>query len=137
MGVTFKDKPDQAKEKCQMCHHLPFGSEFSPSQIDLPTLLDIALNNEGSNATLQSAIRQKFFSSHGGENASNQATLALNCRLGMKAYGLIDKDGGITDFGRELYSLKDSEEKLYKRLAKHILQNLLGMSLLRHEIDFI
>lgn len=36
---------------------LPFGSEFSPSQVDLCTLLDLAVEHEGDAKALQVAIQ--------------------------------------------------------------------------------
>jgi site-specific DNA-methyltransferase (cytosine-N4-specific) len=110
---------------------LPFGSEFSPSQIELPELLEMAMTHAGDVKALQAAIQARFFSTHGAGNAKNQATLAMNCRLGMKAYGLIDEDANLTDFGRELYSIKNDEPKLYEALARHILLNLKGMALVQ------
>lgn len=110
---------------------LPFGSEFSPSQVDLPTLLDLASIHEGNAEALQSAIQARFFSSHGGGSEKNQKTLAMNCRLGMKAYGLIDRDAKLTQFGRDLLAIKDSSQKLYEALARHILLNLKGMALVQ------
>ncbi|MCL4829265.1 MAG: hypothetical protein KJZ95_18005 [Caldilinea sp.] len=80
---------------------------------------------------MEAAIQARFFSTHGAGNAKNQATLAMNCRLGMKAYGLIDEDANLTDFGRRLYSLKNDESKLYEALARHILLNLKGMALVQ------
>lgn len=110
---------------------LPFGSEFSPSQIELPELLDLAMTHAGDVKALQAAIQARFFSTHGAGNAKNQATLAMNCRLGMKAYGLIDEDATPTDFGRRLHSLRSDESKLYEALARHILLNLKGMALVQ------
>ena len=110
---------------------LPFGSEFSPSQIELPELLDLAMTHAGDVKALEAAIQARFFSTHGAGNAKNQATLAMNCRLGMKAYGLIDEDANPTDFGRRLHSLRDDESKLYEALARHILLNLKGMALVQ------
>lgn len=110
---------------------LPFGSEFSPSQIILPELLDLAIDHAGDVKALQTAIQARFFSTHGGGNAKNQATLAMNCRLGMKAYGLVDNDAHLTAFGRSLYGVKNDESKLYNALARHILLNLKGMALVQ------
>lgn len=110
---------------------LPFGSEFSPSQVDLPTLLDLAVTHQGDVEALQSAIQARFFSAHGGGNEKNQRTLAMNCRLGMKAYGLIDQDAKLTELGFDLLARKDSEQKLYEALARHILLNLKGMALVQ------
>lgn len=110
---------------------LPFGSEFSPSQIELPELLDLAMTHAGDVKALEAAIQARFFSMHGAGNAKNQAKLAMNCRLGMKAYGLIDEDANLTDFGRRLHSLRNDESKLYEALARHILLNLKGMALVQ------
>lgn len=110
---------------------LPFGSEFSPSQIELPVLLDLAANHEGDAKAMEASIQARFFSTHGGGNAKNQKTLAMNCRLGLKAYGLIDEDANLTDFGRELHALKGNEPSLYETLARHILLNLKGMAMVQ------
>lgn len=64
---------------------LPFGSEFSPSQIDLATVLELAEAHQGNVAALQLAIEARFFAGHGGGNEQNRKKLAMNCRLGMKA----------------------------------------------------
>ena len=110
---------------------LPFGSEFSPSQIDLPVLLDMAVTHEGDSKSMQASIQARFFSTHGGGSAQNQKTLAMNCRLGLKAYGLIDEHANLTDFGRELHDLKGDEPKLYETLGRHILLNLKGMAMVQ------
>lgn len=110
---------------------LPFGSEFSPSQIDLPEVLGIAEAHSGNLQALQDAIQARYFSAHGGGSASNQRTLAMNCRLGMKAYGIIDETAAITDFGRRLYRVREDGPALYTVLARHILLNLKGMALVQ------
>jgi site-specific DNA-methyltransferase (cytosine-N4-specific) len=110
---------------------LPFGSEFSPSQVELPRLLELAHEHEGNQPALQAAIQTEYFSRHGGGSAKNQRTLAMNCRLGMRAYGLIDEAANLTGFGRTLYGLRDDDAALYDKLAAHILLNLRGMALVR------
>ena len=110
---------------------LPFGSEFSPSQIVLPVLLDLLVEHEGDASNLQAAIQARYFSAHGGGDGNNRKKLAMNCRLGMKAYGLIDEDANLTAFGRNLLSLKSDDAKLYESLARHVLLNLKGMALVQ------
>ncbi len=110
---------------------LPFGSEFSPSQIHLSEILEIAKTHPGNARTLQDAIQARYFVAHGGGNAHNQKTLAMNCRLGMKAYGIIDEEANLTDFGCELYNARTNEASLYAILARHILLNLKGMALVQ------
>ena len=110
---------------------LPFGSEFSPSQVDLSVLLEMAHSNNGDNHALQQEILKKFFANHGRGSEKNKQTLGMNCRLGMKAYGIIDENGAMTEFGKELYTVKNSKDILYSKLARHILLNLHGMSLIQ------
>jgi len=110
---------------------LPFGSEFSPSQIELPVLLDLVQTYAGYPKPFQDAIQDRFFAYHGGGNEKNKQTLAMNCRLGMKAYGLIDDSANLTEFGCALYAIKDDAPKLYETLARHILLHLKGMALIQ------
>ena len=116
---------------------LPFGSEFSPSQIDLPELLVIAKEHSGNNKTLDEAILARYFLNHAQGNKQNQNKLAMNCRLGMKAYGLIDKDSSLTAFGEALYGMRSNQELLYTELARHILLNLKGMAFIQCIQDMI
>lgn len=110
---------------------LPFGSEFSPSQIDLPVLLQLVAKNDGDSKKMQAAIQSRFFAAHGHGSARNRRTLAMNCRLGLKAYGIVDDVAMMTPFGRDLLALRTDGPKLYERLARHILLNLKGMSLVQ------
>ncbi len=112
-------------------NNLPFGSEFSPSQIELPKLLVICYENSGDKASLESEILHAFFEKHGRESAENRKKLAMNCRLGLKAYGIIGDNCEFTDFGKELYEIRDNESFLYMKLARHILTNLNGMSFIQ------
>jgi hypothetical protein len=110
---------------------LPFGSEFSPSQIELPWLLETANESKGDWQLFENAVYEKYFKNETTEE-SNSRKLANNTKLGMAAYGIIKntKDTRFTDFGNELYALKDDDEKLYKHLAKHILLNLHGLTMI-------
>jgi site-specific DNA-methyltransferase (cytosine-N4-specific) len=111
---------------------LPFGSEFSPSQIVLPELLEIVEASDSDRRTLEAAILERYFTGHAegreGEEASyNRGKLANNCKLGLIAYGIIERSGGFTEFGRHLYEIRENEATLYRDLARHILLNLNGM----------
>ena len=107
---------------------LPFGSEFSPSQIELPQALALADSHGGDWQGFEDAVRQAWFDSHK-TSGRNRRKLANNTKLGMIAYGIIDRQANLTPLGRELLSLTDNESNLYQRLAKHVLLNLHGMSL--------
>jgi hypothetical protein len=111
---------------------LPFGSEFSPSQIVLPDLLEIIDASKGDWRALEAAILEKYFTGHAegreGEEASyNRGKLANNCKLGLIAYGIIERSGSFTEFGRHLYDIRKDEAALYRDLARHILLSLSGM----------
>jgi hypothetical protein len=113
---------------------LPFGSEFSPSQIDLRRTLELIETHEGNQAALQAAILAAYFSKHGGTGPNavkNRNTLAMNSRLGLRAYGIINADARFTDFGRRLFDLRADDKMLYEVLARHILLKLHGMALVQ------
>ncbi|MDQ3399238.1 MAG: hypothetical protein M3511_16030, partial [Deinococcota bacterium] len=110
---------------------LPFGSEFSPSQIKLPWVLEAANQSAGDWQVFELAVYEKYFKSDDRDD-TNSRKLANNTKLGMSAYGIIKgtKDTCLTNFGEELHALKEDEEKLYRHLAKHILLNLHGLSMI-------
>lgn len=109
---------------------LPFGSEFSPSQIELAQVLELAELHGGDWRAFENAVRSAYFEGHATSDY-NRGKLANNTKLGMIAYGIIDRDASLTGLGHELIALKDDEPALHQRLAKHILLNLHGMTLVR------
>lgn len=115
---------------------LPFGSEFSPSQIHLPRVLEFAFEHGGDWRAFEGAIRAAYFEGHSTSDY-NRGKLANNTKLGMIAYGIIDRDAQLTEFGSELLQVKDDEVGLYERLARHILLNLHGMTLVRCIQDMV
>lgn len=115
---------------------LPFGSEFSPSQIELSTVLDMAKTHGGDWRAFEGSVRAAYFEGHDTSDY-NRSKLANNTKLGMIAYGIIDRDANLTGFGRELLGLKDDEAGLFECLARHILLNLHGMTLVRCIQDMV
>ncbi|MFZ2052681.1 MAG: restriction endonuclease [Candidatus Aminicenantales bacterium] len=109
---------------------LPFGSEFSPSQIRLSHVLELARKYGGDWKAFEAAIRQAYFESHRTSDY-NKGKLANNTKLGMIAYDIIDRDANLTDLGRKLYEIREDEERLYKELSRHILLNLHGITLVQ------
>lgn len=109
---------------------LPFGSEFSPSQIELPHVLELTAIHGGDWRAFETAVRAAYFEGHA-TTEYNKNKLANNTKLGMIAYGLIDRNANLTDFGRKLYQLRTNESKLYAELARHILLNLHGITLIQ------
>lgn len=113
---------------------LPFGSEFSPSQIDLATVLEFANEVGGDWKVFEARIKQKYFENYNTSDY-NRGKLSNNCKLGMIAYGLIDRDANLTEFGEHLYSIRENKPLLYETLAKHILVNLHGVNLIQCILD--
>lgn len=113
---------------------LPFGSEFSPSQINLSEVLQFATASEGNWKSFEERIRVKYFLANNTSDY-NKGKLANNCKLGMIAYGIIDRDANLTEFGTELYNIRDNETKLYQVLARHILLKLHGLNMVQCILD--
>lgn len=94
-------------------------------------------DHEGDPRALGAAILGQWFSGHAkgeeGEAADdNRGKLANNCKLGLIAYGIIERrDATLTEFGRELHGLRDDEPALYRALARRILLNLNGLNLVQ------
>jgi hypothetical protein len=112
---------------------LPFGSEFSPSQIRLERVLELADLHGGDWKALEDAIRTEYFEGERFADTSeyNKRKLSNNTRLGMVAYGIIERDGNLTEFGRLLHSVRQDERQLYEDLARHILLNRHGLTLVQ------
>ena len=110
---------------------LPFGSELSPDVINLPFLLEACKKYEGNKLQLENCIRQEYFLNTSNGNEKNQKTLAMNCRLSLQKYLLLDDNFRLTDIGEKLYGLSNNKGALYKEFAKHILLNLNGIAFLQ------
>ena len=123
-----------SKNKTIRKSDLPFGSEFSPSRISLEKVLRLAEANDGNWKELEIAIYSEYFSSNSTSDY-NKKKLANNTKLGMQAYGLLDKDGHLTEIGKHLLSCIGNDNKLYNEFAKHILLHLHGLTLVQCVID--
>ena len=114
---------------------LPFGSEFSPAQIDLPVLLEMAHDHAADWKAFENAVRDRYFE----ENKTsdyNKGKLANNTKLSMRAYGLIgEKDSTLTETGQALYDVRANEVGLYEAFARHILKDCQGMNFVQCLLD--
>ena len=107
---------------------LPFGSEFSPAQIDLAVLLDLAHQHGVDWKAFEAAVRYRYFDGHKTSDR-NKGKLANNTKLSLRAYGLIsEKDTTLTETGEALYDLRHEEAALYESFGRHILKNCHGMN---------
>ena len=114
---------------------LPFGSEFSPAQIDLAVLLDLAQEHGADWKAFEAAVRDRYFADYNTSDY-NKRKLANNTKLSMRAYGLIGKkDTTLTGTGQALYEIRKDEPALYKTFARHILKNCHGMTFVQCLLD--
>lgn len=114
---------------------LPFGSEFSPKQISLPTLLVLA-NKHGSDwKAFETDVREKYFDQHRTSNY-NKHKLANNTKLSLRAYGLIEEaDTTLTEEGNRLHELREDENALVESFARHILKHCQGLNFVQCILD--
>jgi hypothetical protein len=111
---------------------LPFGSEFSPSQIELPVVLELAHQHAGDWKAFEEAVRLRYFEAHTSTNDYNRAKLANNTKLGMIAYGIYDRaSSALTDFGKTLFAVRLDDRVLYDTMARHIILHLNGALLIQ------
>ncbi len=114
---------------------LPFGSEFSPHQIDLPVLLGIAYRHGENWQGFEIEVQDRYFSGHNTSDA-NKRKLANNTKLSMRAYGLIEeKNSCLTEFGLILYEVRDDRSICMETFARHILKNCQGMNFVQCILD--
>lgn len=114
---------------------LPFGSEFSPAQIDLPVLLELAHQHGADWRAFEQAVRDRYFAGHSTSD-DNKAKLANNTKLSMRAYGLVgEKDTTLTEVGEALHDARDDEGVLFEAFGRHILQRCRGMSFVQCLLD--
>lgn len=117
---------------------LPFASEFSPSQVELSRLLELARSHAESDGDSVKGLDERIYAAYfSGYDSSevNKRKLSMNCRLGMIAYGLIDRLGRLTQFGKYLLALVEEPEKLYEAFARHILLNLNGLAFVKSILE--
>lgn len=107
---------------------IPFAGDFSPNEVDLAEVLDLAVANAGNREALNAAVRARYYE-HRPIPDKQKKTLAYNVTLGMEKYGLMEKDASLTDIGRELWEGRSDPAAMHKRFAQHILLHLPGATL--------
>lgn len=113
---------------------LPFGSEFSPAQVSLPRLLELAHEHGGDWKAFEAAVRVEYFENHR-TSEYNRAKLANNTKLSLIAYGVVERDARLTRLGESLYASREDRANLLDAFARHILLNLHGMTLVQCVLD--
>lgn len=105
---------------------LPYGTQFTPNQVDIMTLLKVLETNEGVFAKdFTTELENAFFKKNA---ADSRKTMASNCRQSLVSYGILEEGGGtvISDFGKKLIGLSTIDE-VYEEIASYLLRELNGM----------
>lgn len=107
---------------------IPFGSEFSPAVVDLPTLLRIVRAREPDRSSMERAINAQFFRGKGAP--SDRKTLADNTILSMVQYGILDRTGRevrLSEFGELLEAAAPDQPRLKNLIGEQCLTRLPGL----------
>lgn len=108
---------------------LPYGTQFTPNQINIMKLLRIIKANEMVSAKdFTKELEKAFFMKNA---ADSRKTMASNCRQSLVSYGILEEGGGtiISEFGKKLIGLSTVEE-VYEEIASFLLRELNGMVLI-------
>jgi hypothetical protein len=116
--------------------HIPSANEFSPGQVILRKVLLLVQENAGNYEAILEAIRREYFSQAAGkrsdpkERLKQQRTRANNVLIGLKEYGLYDRQNyGLTPFGETLLGRGD-DETMHEAFAIHIIRDYHGLEII-------
>ena len=114
---------------------LPFGSEFSPEQVDLSFLLGLAHRHGPDWKAFEDDVRGRYFARRE-TSGYNKGKLANNTKLSLRAYGLIgEKDTTLSAVGKTLHGLRGGERTMHEAFARHILKHCHGMNFVQCVLD--
>lgn len=100
---------------------VPYTQQFAPEQTPLQQLRPIIRQYKGNRAALKKAIASAFFK-------GSPEKVAGNTLISLGVYGVLDKDGDVTDFGKRFLDAVD-EKAAHELIAKRILSELNGIPL--------
>ena len=103
---------------------LPFGSGVLPSQIVLQEVLELAKEHGGNWNAFEIAVMNRYFASYD-TTEYNRRKLANNTKLGMIAYGMIDRDANLHGWG-VVYQIRADNAAIYETLGRHPFLNRHG-----------
>lgn len=106
---------------------MPFGKQFSPIQIDLAEVLEMAHASAGNCTAFETKVLTRYFV----DRPTSQEKLAMNTRIAMQQYGLLDDTCRLTQVGERLYDLRADSVGLHEEFARHILLRLHGSQLVQ------
>ena len=104
---------------------IPVGTQFTPRLVDLPSFLQVLLQNSGDKDEMQAAIWQRptnLRENPGIPSSERQRNLPLEAAI---QYGLLDPEYRSTELCEAL--ARTSGQDLYDQFARHILLRLGGL----------
>jgi hypothetical protein len=117
---------------------IPWTGEFTPGQLGphaLAETLTIVADNAFHRDAIVEAIRLRWFTGAAVKRVDRAARLRQqqvrsgNVLNGMQRYGLVSREYGLTDLGRDLLAIPD-EERRSEQFAVHLLKQRQGFELL-------
>ncbi len=119
---------------------IPFSGEFSPGQVDLIEVIQLAYTHSGNETALVEAVRAKYFAGaaahrkNPAERLAQQRKRAGNVVIGLKNYALLDRKAiSLTDVGESVLMAGAAEG--YSIFARHVLETCSGGDVLQSVRD--
>ncbi len=103
---------------------VPYSQQFTPEQTPLNKLIPILRQNAGKAEKLKKAIASAFFKS-----TKSPEKLAGNTLISLKTYGIVDGDGALTTFGKELVAAQGDADAALRLIAKRLLVDMDSVSI--------
>ena len=113
---------------------LPFRSKFSTSQVDLADPEGITKISSAGWHAFEDVVRARWLDAHA-TSGHHWCMVTNYTKLGIIAYGVIDRSASVTDIKQESLALRSKVEQLYDRLTKHVPLNLHGITLADYIAD--
>ena len=116
---------------------LAAANDFSPGIVELRQLLQVVKGTPKDRNGQAEEIRKSYFSNSAGKRTDatarlkQQLQLSRNVLIGLENYLLYDPESGVLTATGEALLQTTTEAELYSSFAKHILENVDGLEVLR------
>lgn len=108
-----------------MSTRVPYSQQFTPEQTPLKRLIPVLRQNAGKEGKLKGAIAATFF-----KGKASPDKLAGNAIISLKTYGIIESDGTLAPFGKQLVATQGDLPAAHTLLAKRILVDMNGVAIM-------
>ena len=107
-----------------MSTRVPYSQQFTPEQTPLSRLIPILRQNAGNSGKLRKAIAAAFF-----KGKASPDKLSGNTLISLKTYGIIESDGALAPFGKQLVAAQGDLPAAHNLLAKRLLVDMNGVAI--------